>query len=59
MFGTVITQLFSKFPDLHFATLGTHSFRYVHGLLLDAVLMIAFKVATVQVQEQTFYSEEN
>ena len=38
--------------------LETHSFRYIHPLLLDDVLMIAFKVATVQVQEQIFHSEE-
>ena len=32
--------------------------RYAHLLLLDAVLTIAFQVATVQVQEQVFHSEE-
>ena len=35
-----------------------HSFSYVHLLLLDVVLTIAFEVATLQVQEQTFHSEE-
>ena len=59
MFWTAITQLFVQFPYLHFATLGTHSFRYVNRLLLNAVLMIAFQVATVQVQEQIFHSEES
>ena len=57
MFGTAVTNFFSKLPDLHLATLGIHSFRYVHLLLLDVVLMIAFEVATVQVQEQIFHSE--
>ena len=51
--------IFSRIPYLHFATLWTQSFLDVHLLLLNAVLTIAFVLATVQVQEQIFYSEED
>ena len=62
LFGTADTQIFLKFPiyiSQNFATLWTLSFRCVHHLLLIAVLTIAFVLATVQVQEQIFYSEED